>query len=169
MENTYIDFLHHDPDAAAARLPDFYARLRDVLAWNASSPDRAYANWPLWATSVECNVADTLVQAGRFSEAEELLHRTRKNMVQNDIQDDVLWDSWYFSRARLENRQGNYDWAYFHLQQMGGWFFDPADYAAELEKARRGMAAPHSGVKRVRPSPEGAIAKPQDRALRSAK
>ena len=141
MELTYLDYLHHDPDAALARLPGFYARLREALEWNRESPDRAYANWPLWAVSVECNVADCLLRAGRLAEADEILRRTHRNLLENHLEDDLLWDSWRFEMAKLENRRGDYGRAWLDLRRMNGWLFDPADYAAELDRAGNGWAA----------------------------
>ena len=143
MERTYADALRNDPDAALARLPDFYARLRDVLAFNRASDDRYYTNWPLWAVCVECNTVDALIRAGRIDAAKTMLDRTRKNMEENHFDDGLLWAVWTIQQARIENRTGRCALALARLRTIDP--VDPVEYPQELALALEGVKAqpPH--------------------------
>ncbi len=140
MERTNDEAQRGDAAAALQELPSFYQRLGEVIAYNRDSTTRYYENWPLWAVTVECNVADALIRAGRLPEARAMLEKTGRNMKANRIdQGGILSDDWNFEMAKLENRSGHYLLAEFHLRKMPGWAYDPAAYREELATAQKGL------------------------------
>ena len=140
MERTNAEAERGDADAALKELPSFYQRLGEVMAYNRESTTRYYENWPLWAVTVECNVADALLRAGRLPEARAMLEKTGRNMQANHIdRTAILSDAWHFEMAKLENRSGHYLLAEVHLRKMVGWAFDPSAFQAELATARKGL------------------------------